>query len=508
LERWAQLGEAERYQLNIAEKYYREQNWKVALSEYEKFLSLYEDGSGAPYAQLKWSLCQLQLRKPNTAIKDGFQSVIDYWPDSQEAVAASYLIGRAYKDMGEPKPAKKAYAAVLAAHPKHLVATLARVDLLDIARVEEDAPRRLALWRELAFQTERTPEAAPHCNNAARELAVHTFATGGFDEGIEALQTVYPPEQAPYQLVQHAAPPIANLASQDDTRPTAEKVADAAVAWLKSQIPADTADDAAKAAARTAWYCIADIQNAARRFDEVPRIYDQVMQTYGPHDETLGRLGAWLRTQARHADARNVYARFQSRPDGLAAIAASYREERNYDEAVRVFQNLAAEDPERAVQWLSSAAWSYREGGKCDEAVAVYTGLLTSDDEQPGRWQYEIGNTLKDFGRLKEAIAAYRQCDNFPDCYTQMAWCHRGLAEYQEAIALYLQIVAGYESSASWAILQMGYTYEQAGEAENAIKSFQQVCRRYPKTPHASEAHVHLNDAYKITVTLGGATDE
>jgi len=232
------------------------------------------------------------------------------------------------------------------------------------------------------------------------------------------------------------------------------------------------------------------------------------MQTYGPHDETLGRLGAWLRTQTRHADARNVYARFESRPDGLAAIAASFREERNYDEAVRVFQNLAAEDPERAVQWLSSAAWSYREGGKCDEAVAVYTGLLTSDDQQPGRWQYEIGNTLKDFGRLKEAIAAYRQCDNFPDCYTQMAWCHRGLAEYQEAIALYLQIVAGYESSASWAILQMGYTYEQAGEAENAIKSFQQVCRRYPKTPHASEAHVHLNDAYKITVTLGGATDE
>ena len=86
LERWAKLGEADRYQLNIAEKYYREQNWKAALAEYEKFLTLYEKSGGAPYAQLKWSICQVNLHKSNTAIKDGFQSVIDYWPDSPEAL--------------------------------------------------------------------------------------------------------------------------------------------------------------------------------------------------------------------------------------------------------------------------------------------------------------------------------------------------------------------------------------------------------------------------------------
>ncbi len=82
LDRWAKLREAERYQLQVAEKYFREQNWKIALAEYEKFLSLYEKSDGAPYAQLKWSQCQVQLRKLNTAIKDGFQSVVDYWPES------------------------------------------------------------------------------------------------------------------------------------------------------------------------------------------------------------------------------------------------------------------------------------------------------------------------------------------------------------------------------------------------------------------------------------------
>ena len=78
LERWAKLRETERYQLKIAEKYFREQNWKVASGEYEKYITLYENSEGAPYAQMKWSLAQVQLRKANTAIKDGFQSVIDY----------------------------------------------------------------------------------------------------------------------------------------------------------------------------------------------------------------------------------------------------------------------------------------------------------------------------------------------------------------------------------------------------------------------------------------------
>ena len=43
LDRWKKLREVERYQLKIAEKYYGEKKWKVALAEYEKYLTLYED---------------------------------------------------------------------------------------------------------------------------------------------------------------------------------------------------------------------------------------------------------------------------------------------------------------------------------------------------------------------------------------------------------------------------------------------------------------------------------
>ena len=94
IEGWKQLREVERYQLQIAEKYWREQNWITAAGEYEKFMELYEKSSGAPFAQLKWSLAQVKLKNQNTAIKEGFQTVIDYWPESSQAIAAAFYIGR------------------------------------------------------------------------------------------------------------------------------------------------------------------------------------------------------------------------------------------------------------------------------------------------------------------------------------------------------------------------------------------------------------------------------
>ena len=44
-----------------------------------------------------------------------------------------------------------------------------------------------------------------------------------------------------------------------------------------------------------------------------------------------------------------------------------------------------------------------------------------------------------------------------------------------------------------------------AAKKEKAIKSFQQVCKRFPKSGQASRSHAHLQNKYKITVTLGGA---
>ena len=75
---FAKVREVERYQLKVAEKFYIKGEYKAAASEYEKFITLYVRSLAAPYAQLMWSHCLIKQRRVYTAIRDGFQSVIDY----------------------------------------------------------------------------------------------------------------------------------------------------------------------------------------------------------------------------------------------------------------------------------------------------------------------------------------------------------------------------------------------------------------------------------------------
>ncbi|MDB4566338.1 tetratricopeptide repeat protein, partial [Akkermansiaceae bacterium] len=107
----------------------------------------------------------------------------------------------------------------------------------------------------------------------------------------------------------------------------------------------------------------------------------------------------------------------------------------------------------------------------------------------------------------KKAIACYRQIDRFPANYFAMANCHRKIKEHREAITLYNQIKI-LEKSAPEASLQIGYTYEEANDKEKAIRTFQLTCKRYPKSGQASKAHSHLQNKYKINVTLGGTEEE
>ena len=472
-ERWARLREAERYQLNIAEKYYREQNWKVAAPEYEKFLTLYDQSEGAAYAQLKWSLCQANQRKLNTAIKDGYQSILDYWPDSQEAASAAYLIGKTYKDMGEIEKAKKAYATVLGNYPKQAVAVLAKLDLAALAAAQQDTARQVELWKDLTFNSERTPETTPHCTQAAQQLAVHDFRSGAFDEAVKALATSTPEQDLPYMVWYFVRQPLWELTAADDTKARGETLAAAAVAYIQKSIPVELKDDAAKAAARQKWNFIAEVYSYGRRSAEVGQTYEKMMQIFGADDDLLGRLAVWLKAANRRDEARRTYARFADQYEAQGQLAYMFREEQKWDQAYPIYQDLAVRDAQRA-----------------------------------SRWQWELACTYRDAGRYKEAIGVFRQTENIPENLKQMAWCHRQLGEFGEAVGLYRQVMAGHEPSAPWALLQTAYTQEQAKQPETAIKSFHQVCKKFPKSGEASEAHAHLQNQYKITATLGGAKDE
>ncbi|HCA49111.1 MAG TPA: hypothetical protein DEP12_01810 [Planctomycetaceae bacterium] len=508
LDRWAKMREVERYQLNIAEKYFKEKKYDVAMSEYEKYLSLYEQSDAASFAQLKWSLCLNNLRKQNTAIKEGFQSVIDYWPDSPDAAKASYLIGKTFVDIGRVSYGKKAYQETIADFPDDAVAVYSLSGLAEIAKQEKDETSLVKIWKRLAFDIERTKLTGGTCATAANSLASYYFGKGAFPDALDSLKTNYKDERLAYYVYAYVRSPLGTLVGNEDTATVGLRLADQAVSFLKQNLETDLSTDELKAKAQTQWNQMIEVEKYSRRDDKVLAAYRSMLATFGNLDAIMGSLADYHVSQKRFDQARSIYRQFKDKVLGLSKVAQSYRAEANLNEAIKVYKQLAGVDAENAATWQGEEAAAYVEVKQYPQAIQIYRSLVASDALNSQKWLWALATTQRDANLLKEAIGTYRQCENFPENYRQMAGCHRALKEYKEALVLYGQIIGGSESLAPWAQLQVGYTFEQMQSTEMAIKAFQLCCKKYPKASYASTAHAHLQNKYKISVTLGGATDE
>jgi tetratricopeptide (TPR) repeat protein len=508
LERWAKLREVERHQLKIAEKYFLENKHSVAADEYDKYLTLYENSDASSFVMLKWSLCQVEMRRQNTAIKDGFQSVIDYWPDSEDAIAAAYYKGKTFKDIGQNDKAKPALELVLKDHPQHHVAVLASVQLAEIAVQEEDAEASEKQWRFLTFEAARNNRSRRWCEEASLKLASHLVKASEFDEAIKAMQTTFNSDRLPDELFNRTQGILQEWVRQTETTQQANQLADQLIAFFRSQEPESLASDTEKNAAKKLLYLIARVQRLVDRDEAVLKTFGEVSKRFGADDELLGQTAEYYEGEKNYEKARQAYRNFKNKADGFSRMARTYRTEKNLELAIKAYSQLVAIDAENSVQWKSESATTYREFAKYTEAIAAYEELLAEDGEHSSKWLWEIATTFRDASKWKEAIGYYRQCDNFPHNYREMASCHRRLKEYREAVVLYSQIAGGDKNSAPWAILQIGFTEEEAGNQDKAISSFKQVCKQFPKDQHASQAHAHLQNKYKLSVTLGGAKQE
>jgi tetratricopeptide (TPR) repeat protein len=508
LDRWKLLREAERHQMNVAEKYYRERQYKVALGEYEKFVTLYEKSEGTPFAQLKWAICQIHLKKINTAISDGFQTVIDYWPESPEASSAAFYIGRCYKETGEVKKAKKAYQQVVSKYENSLAAVYSLTDLLDIADVEMDVDGKVAVWRKLVYDIKRTPgDANSLCVQASIQLATHYFATGNPADGVAALDTTYKDNQRPYHVWYYCRSPIGQLAADPKTKEKADKTADGCAAAIRERIPTDLSKEEDKKNAREFSFYAADVLAYSRRDDKVIEAYQAMLRLYGQEDSTLQRFGDWYKSIQKFDEARKLYGQFAVRPEGLNQIAYSYRQQQKWDEAVAHYRQAAGLDSQNIPKWNEQIAATFREAHRWKESIDTYSENLKIDAANTEKWLWLIGHTQREAGMYKEAIGTFRQCTNFPENTKWMAWCHRQLKEWNEAIILYNQVTSS-APDAPWALFQIAQVREAAGDNEAAIKAYQTVCKKFPKDGHAAQAHSHLQNKYKINVTLGGAAED
>lgn len=460
------MREVERYQIRIAEKHYTNKEYKTALAEYEKFLTLYESSPGAPYAQLMWSHTMMHLKKPKTALREGFQSVIDYWPDSREAVIAAYCIADAYRTMGEVKSAQQAFRFLIKEYPEEDIAIRSRNDLLHYARLHKDEKEILTLLNDLTYTVKRTDASKESCVAASRELAEIHFFAQRLPDGKKALATSYTGTVLFDNVYAMSEKTVGHLLKDAATKPAAIKLADQLLATLREEAIARPEIE------KDLLYRAASLNGTLARPAETWKIYEQIATKFGKDDALLGKMAAWFKARKKPEEARRIYAEFENQVSGLKNIAAMDLEE-----------------------------------GKIKEAMEVFRKLIEIDGDHADDYLWSIAGCYEKLSELKNAISTYRQTDRFPANYFAMASCHRRLREHSEALVLYNQCKV-VDKSAPEATLQIAFTYEEAKDKEKAIRTFQLTCKRYPKSAQASKAHSHLQNKYNINVTLGGAEEE
>lgn len=460
------MKEAERYQIRIAEKQYTNGDFKNALAEYEKFLTLYEKSPGAPYAQLMWSHTMMHLKKPKTALREGFQSVIDYWPESHEATVAAYCIADAYRTMGEVKQAQTAFRFLIKEYPDHEIAVKSRVDLLHYARLHQDDAEKLSLLNDLTYEVKRTESAKAICVDASRELAqLHCFAQR-LEEGKKALATSYSGPELFDAVYGMSTKTVEHLLKEPGTRNAALKLADQLLATLRAEAVERPELE------KDLLYRAADLNSSLGRPSDTWSLYEEIGKRFGRDDGLLGRMAAWCKQREKREEARRLYAGFKDVVAGRKNLIAMLLEE-----------------------------------NRTAEAITAYRELIDIDGNNAGEYLWAIAGCHEKLGDWRKAIATYRQTDRFPDDHFRMAACHRKLGETSEAIVLYNQCKV-VDASAPEASLQTGFTHEEAKDKEKAIRTFQLTCKRYPKSGQASKAHAHLQNEYNINVTLGGSDGE
>ena len=460
------MKEVERYQIRIAEKHYTDGDFKTALAEFEKFLTLYEKSPGAPYAQLMWSHSMMHLKKPKTALRDGFQSVIDYWPDSEEATIAAYCIADAYRTMGEVNDAQKAFRFLIKAYPTHEIAIRSRLDLLHYARLQKDEVERLSILNDLTYTVERNEKSKAACADASRELAQIHFFAQNFSGGKKALATTHEGDALFDAVYDMSAKTVGHLLGEPETRTAALKLGDQLLNELRVESARRPNIE------RELLYRAVGLNDTLGRPSEIWKIYTEIGERFGRDDGLLAKMAEWYKSRDKRPEARRIYSEFKDQIAGLKSIAGMDLEE-----------------------------------GKIKEAMEIYRKLIAVDGDHAGDYLWSIASCYEKLSDWKKAIATYRQVDHFPENNFSMANCHRHLKEHDEAILLYNQIKV-VDKAAAEATLQIGFTYEEANQKEKAIRTFQLTCKRYPKAEQASKAHAHLQNKYNINVTLGGTEEE
>lgn len=471
IERYRALREAERYQIDVADKLEQKRAWKDALAEYEKFINLYVDSAAAPYAQYMISLCDENLNQVNVAVKE-YKAVLTYFPDSPEAPLAAFALGRCYGRSGEMEMAAQQYLQTATRYREHAIAGNALWEASGIYLNRDLYEKAVELRRTLVDaypKSERFPDAVDW-------LVDHYLFRAGDVSAARAVNRLRrSPVEAECHMAQRCYDRAWRLYQREGKKEEGTKGFDQAVALMQGvvqQFPGD------KPRVLEALGLIAQSYRYSDRPDAATTAFERLMKEFPDQDNWREHYARSLEERGQWPQARLEFTRFQDKARGAFQAAESWHRQRKVAEAEEAYLRVIQEYPAQAKISL-----------------------------------YRIGDLHRHVSHdYEKAINAYRQSEYSPPQHLfRIGESFSAMKNYTMAIQTYQEIIGFFESSAPEALWRIGLCYEDRKEpkdVENAIASFKRICDLYPGSGASSNAHQRLESKYKIPYTGGGIKKE
>ena len=501
-DRWAKLTEVEFAELKSADDLFRRKQWKAARSAFEKFSALRPKSDVASYCMLMMAEVTRLSGKPNLAVSD-FQFVRDLAPESDDAKWAHLRIAQCHRAAGDVEKALVVYGEIAAAAGNHPTAFWAIVEQAQILEIQQKWPQRAAAWEQLIERFGKNRIDKDAFARAVHGLARHRLTEGNAQDAYRLLLMTSKEADAQTALVESAKSVIGDLRKQKDGQARQQTLADSicaqAWAWLK--------ENKDRPGHQQLVATIAAILVEVGKPDDAVKQAMEARKTYGDARWTIELAASLLKGLNRTDDA-------------IRQASDARRIHKDDDWTLNLYATLvwsAGDHPQALAAWdrmkdrkyaLTVTSDMLVEVGKTTEAIERRRKISELDPAQAGEVFMWVGKTLEKIGKYDAAIAEYRQAMNEPANLYAIAACHSRAGRHKESIAQYGEIGAAFDNETPNALYCIALEYEKLNQADTAINLLRRICRTYPKTKSASQAHVRLQSKYKIDETLGGSEGE
>jgi len=501
-DRWARLTEVEFAELKSADDLFRRKQWKAAHSAFEKFATLRPKSEVASYCLLMMAEITRLSGRPNQAVSE-FQFVRDLAPDSDDAKWAHLRIAQCHRAAGDVEKALLVYGEIAANAGSHPTAFWALVEQAQILEIQQKWPQRGAAWEQLIERFAKNRIDRDVFGKCVHGLARHRLTEGNAADAYRLLLMTSKETDAQTTLVETAKGVIRDLGKQKDGQARQQKLADSicaqAWAWLKENKdrPGHQQLVATVAAILVE---VGKPEDAVKQAMEARKTYADARWTIELAVSLLKGLSRTDDAIRQASDARRIHKDEDWTLDLYATLvwAAGDHE-----------QALAAWDRMKDRKYaLTITSDMLAELGKTNEAIERRRKISELDPAQAGAVFMWVGKTLEKIGKYDAAIAEYRQAMNEPANLYAIAACHSRAGRHKESIAQYGEIGAAFDNETPNALYCIALEYEKLNQPDTAINLLRRICRTYPKSKTASQAHVRLQSKYKIDQTLGGSEGE